>query len=137
MYRKIAVPVDLEHIGRADKALGVVADLAKHWGSPVEFIGVTGTEPGPVAHNPEEFAQKLDAFAADFANSHGANASATAVTVHDITVDLDKNLIKAIGEAEADLVVMASHKPGLLDHVFAGNAGTLAAELGTSVFVVR
>jgi len=41
MYQKIMVPVDLAHVERLGKALGTATDLAKHYGIPVCYVGVT------------------------------------------------------------------------------------------------
>ena len=62
MYRNIAVPVDLEHVNRLEKALATAADLAKHYNAEVCYIGVTTTEPSPLGHTPDEYAQSLAEF---------------------------------------------------------------------------
>ena len=56
MYKRIMVPVDLTHAGDLTKALRTAADLAGHYGCPVTYVAVTAATPGPVAHNPAEFA---------------------------------------------------------------------------------
>lgn len=137
MYKTIMVPVDLAHVDRLRKALSAAADLARHYGIPVIYVGVTAATPGSVAHNPVEFATRLDEFARFEAAAHGHTASAKACTSHDPAVDLDQALIQAIRETGADLVVMASHLPGLPDHFFTSNAGRLAARADVSVMVVR
>lgn len=137
MYKNILVPVDLDHVERLDKALSTAADLAKRYGSPVCYVGVTAATPGPVAHNPQEYTGKLAAFAKEQAARHGIEASAKTVVSHDPAVDLDQTLMHAVDEVGADLVVMASHLPGLPEHVFATNAGYLANHARVSVFVIR
>ena len=59
------------------------------------------------------------------------------VVSHDPAVDLDDSLMQAIADTGADLVVMASHVPGLPEHIFASNAGYLANHASVSVFVIR
>ncbi len=137
MYGKIMVPVDLAHVERLGKALDTAADLAKHYAIPVCFVGVTPETPSEVAHTPQQFAQKLDAFAADQASRRGIETEAMAFASHDPTVDLDKTLLQAIRETGCDLVVMASHVPGFVDHIFSSNAGTVASHADVSVFVIR
>ncbi len=63
MYKQILVPVDLTHVDQLGKALKTAADLSRHYDAPVCYVGVTSEAPSPVAHNPKEFAQKLEAFA--------------------------------------------------------------------------
>ena len=137
MYSKIMVPVDLGHVERLEKALKTAADLAKHYGAPVCYVGVTSAAPGSVAHNPAEFQQRLDELAAAQAKAHGAEVSTLEVVSHDPAVDLDSKLLDAVNETGADLVVMASHVPGVLEHIFGSNAGYVAGHAKVSVFVVR
>ncbi|MDX5359774.1 MAG: universal stress protein [Alphaproteobacteria bacterium] len=137
MYRRIMVPVDLTHVERLDKALNTAADLAKHYGIPMCLVGVTAAAASPVAHTPAEYASKLAAFGTDQSKQRGIEIETKAYTSHDPAIDLDKTLMGAIEELDADLVVMASHIPGVPDHIFASNAGYLAAHAGCSVFVIR
>jgi nucleotide-binding universal stress UspA family protein len=137
MYKKIMVPVDLAHTGSLAKALSTAADLAKHYAIPVVYVGVTAAAPGAVAHNPAEFAQKLAAFAKAEAERHGHDASAEAITSHDPATDLDDTLMKAVHTTGSDLVVMASHVPGLRDYIWPSNGGKIASHSDASVFVVR
>jgi len=137
VYSRIMVPVDLGHIDRLEKALRTAADLAKHYGIPVCYVGVTTETPSPIAHTPAEFATKLEAFGQDQAAKHGHSASTKACASHDLSIDLDDTLLKAVHETGSDLVVMASHIPGLVDHVWPSNGGKIAAHSDASVFVVR
>lgn len=137
MYKKMMVPVDLEHVERLEKALTTAADLAKHYKLPVCYVGATVTQPSAVAHTPEEYGKKLEAFAKEQAEKHGLDASAKTYICHDPARDLDGTLKSAIDDVGADLVVMASHVPGLPEHIFASNAGWLAAHTSVSVFVIR
>ena len=138
MYRRIMVPVDLAHIAGLDKALKTAAGLSKQYAVPVSYVGVAAAAPGAVAHNPAEFAAKLDAFAKDQAAAHGlSDASAAPYTSHDPSVDLDQTLLKAAEDTDADLIVMGSHIPGFPEHIFTSNAGYVASHAKVSVFVVR
>ena len=56
---------------------------------------------------------------------------------HDISIDIDDVLQKAVQELNTDLVVMASHVPGLKEYVLASRAGYLASHAEISVMVVR
>lgn len=137
MYKQILVPVDLTHAEHLEKALQTAADLAKHYGSPVCYVGVTPETPSPVAHNPSEYAQKLEAFANEQAQKHGHQASAKAYASHDPAVDIDDTLMKAIREVGADLVVMQSHVPNVTDYIWPSHGGSVASHSDASVFVVR
>lgn len=138
MYTKIMVPVDLRHIERLEKALTSAADLAKLYDVPVCYVGVSSSAPSEVAHNADEYAEVLEAFAQDQSTKYGLkSATSKACISHDPTVDLDSTLMKAAEETHSDLIVMASHVPGLVEHVFASNAGYVASYAKVSVFVIR
>lgn len=137
MYRRLVMPVDLGHVERLPKALQVAADLARHYGATVIFVSVTAEVPTPIAHNPAEFGRKLEAFARSQAEAHGITAEARAYASHDPTIDTDKTLLNAIKELQGDLVVMASHVPGVTDYLWAGHGATISAHSDVSVFLVR
>ncbi len=137
MYKAIAVPVDLEHTEKLTKALATAADLSKVYSIPVHYVAVTAATPGRVAHNPQEFAQKLQAFAEEQGAKFGVRVNSKAVTSHDPAVDVDKAIQRAVKEIGADLVVMASHIPGVVEHLISSNAGYFASHSDASVFVVR
>ncbi|MEX5728537.1 nucleotide-binding universal stress UspA family protein [Rhodovulum iodosum] len=137
MFTQILAPVDLAHIDRLGRALDVAADLARHYGIPVCYAAVTTPQPGTVAHSPEEFDAKLQAFAADQAERHGHKATAKTVISHDPSVDLDHALREARQEVGADLVVMASHLPNVGDYVWPSHGGKLALHAHASIFLVR
>ncbi|MDA7429862.1 universal stress protein [Primorskyibacter aestuariivivens] len=137
MFTNIIVPVDLAHEETLSKALQVSADLAKHYGAKVTYLGVTSNTPSSVAHNPDEFAEKLARFAAAQGEVHGVEAGSHAAIAHDPTVDVDDVLLRAVGELAPDLVVMASHVPGIVDYVWPSNGGKIAGHAKASVMVVR
>ena len=137
MYNKIMVPVDLAHIEKLEKAITTATDLAKHYRIPIRFVGVTAETPTEVAHTPKEYEAKLEAFGAEQSTAHQLDIDTAAYPSHDPTVDLDTTLMAAADEFGADLIVMASHVPGLPEHIFASNAGAVASHAGVSVFVVR
>ena len=137
MYQKIMVPVDLAHIERLDKAITTATDLAKHYGIPICFVGATAETPGPVAHSPKEFAEKLAAFGADQSKKHHIDIETAAYPSHDPAIDLDKTLIAAARENGADLIVMASHRPELKDYLLGPNSARVVRHAECSVLVVR
>lgn len=137
MFKKIMVPVDLAHAERLTRALQVAADLARHYDVPACYVAVTASTPGPLAHNPQEFADKLAAFAAGQSAKHGHETESLSMISHDPAVDLDDTLLKARRQLDADLVVIASHVPGVSDYLFPSHGGKLASHSKVSVMVVR
>jgi nucleotide-binding universal stress UspA family protein len=137
MYRRIMVPVDLEHAEALDKALATAAALARHYGATATYVAVTAAAPGAIAHDPQEFAEHLESFAREQGRRHGIETTQLTRVSHDPTTDLDTTLLDAADDLDADLIVMASHVPGVVEHIFASNAGYVASHAKMSVFVVR
>lgn len=137
MFKKIMVPVDLAHIKLIEPSLQASADLARHYNAEVCYVGVTATTPGSVARTPEEYAQKLEAFAQERAKVHGQPVSTRTITSPDPIADLDDVLIEAIDEVGADLVIMPTHPPRHLDAVIPSHGGKVATHTRASIFLVR
>ncbi len=137
MFKRIMVPVDLAHLDGQDRALGSAADIAKLYGAPIVYVGVTSSAPSKLAHNPEEYGQKLDAFASKEGEKHGVQTSGHTAIAHDPTTEIDDALLSAVDDTGADLVVMASHVPNVVDHIWPSNGGKLTEHAKCSVMVVR
>lgn len=139
MYKKIMVPVDLEHIEKIEKALDGAAELAKSYDLPVCYVAVMGRVPNRVAPSPEKFEAELNMFAREQGDKHGITTECKAVPSVDVPVELDDKLLEAIDDVGADLVVMASHIPGVADklHLISSNAAYMVKHSEVSIFVVR
>jgi nucleotide-binding universal stress UspA family protein len=59
------------------------------------------------------------------------------VASHDPAVDLNETLIEQAEKRGDDLIVMASHIPGVAEHIFSSHAGYVAQHAPVSVMVVR
>jgi nucleotide-binding universal stress UspA family protein len=137
MFNKIMVPVDLAHLGALEKALTVAADLSRHYGAALCYVGVTTSQPSAVARTPKEYELKLRAFAHEHAPDSGHEPTARVYNSHDPAVDLDEILVKAIDDVGADLVVMATHLPTHLDAIMPSIGDKIAKHTEASVFLVR
>lgn len=137
MFKKILVPVDLGHLETLSRALGVAGDLAKSNGAEIVYASVYGNQSIPGLPQPNEHADALEAFAAREGAAQGISASALPIFSHDPDAELGSALVSAAGEIDADAIVMASHIPGWVEHIFHSNAGYVACHSSASVFVVR
>ena len=91
-----------------------------------------------MAHDPDEFKARLDAFAAEQAEKHRVKSTSAALISHDPTIDLDATLTKATTtDLGCDLVVMRSHQPGFIEYIVSSNAGFVASHASVSVLVAR
>jgi nucleotide-binding universal stress UspA family protein len=137
MFNHIMAPVDLAHKERLERALKVTADVAKDYGAKVTYVSASNATPGSIARTPEEFRERLAAFAREQGEKAGIETGSHPLILHDEAVDLDNALLHAVDELDADLVIMASHKPGFVDHFWSSNGGTVASRASASVFIVR
>ncbi|MGM0521254.1 MAG: universal stress protein [Pseudomonadota bacterium] len=137
MFKHIMVPIDLAHIDVLEPSLDVVADMAKHYDAKITYVGVTSNTPNSVARTPNEYEQKLDAFAQKRHSVHGQPVTAKAYGSTDPVANLDDILVKAIDELGADLIIMATHLPKKLDAVMPAHGGKVASHTDASVFLVR
>jgi nucleotide-binding universal stress UspA family protein len=137
MFKQIMVPVDLEHVDQLEKSLRIAADISKLYGAPVCYVGVANEQPSPVSHDPAEYDQKLGQFAEQQFSLYGHKGTSRTFVGHDLVTDLDDVLLAAAKEINADLVVMASHVPTLVNYVWPSNGGKIAAHSNAAVFVVR
>ena len=139
MYHEIMVPVDLSHLDKLVKALNTAIDMAKRHGTRLHYVTVTNSTPGQAAHNPKELAAKMEEFAEEQGKAHGIKTDSMVLESVDTAVELDDKLIGAIKDIHADLVVMASHPPGLGDklHLLRSNGAEIVKHTDVSVFIVR
>ncbi|MFN2382278.1 MAG: universal stress protein [Guyparkeria sp.] len=137
MYQSIMVPVDLAHLDALEKPLTVAADMARHYEASLCYVSVTTSQPSPVARTPEEYEQKLNAFAKEHAPDNGQAPTTRVYNSHDPVSDLDDILLKAIRDIGADLVVMGTHLPHHIDAIMPANGSKVASHSDVSVFLVR
>ncbi|MEC4768220.1 universal stress protein [Halomonas sp. CUBES01] len=137
MFNNIMVPVDLAHLETLEPALDVVADMGKRYDARITYVGITANTPTSVARTPQEYEQKLDAFAQERHQVHGQPVSIKVYSSTDPVANVDDLLVKAIKEIGTDLVMMATHLPRHLDIVMPSHGGKVATHTDASVFLIR
>lgn len=137
MVQSIMVPVELAHTQALEAAVMTAGNLAKADNASLTLVGVTGSAPNDAAKNPDEFQDKLSAYADDVSSRIGLPVVARALVDNDVSADLGNVLISTAEEMGVDLIVMASHVPGFIEHIFSSNAGYVASHAKCSVYVVR
>ena len=137
MTKSIMVPVDLAHKDALQKAIETAGKLAKADNADLTLIGLTESAPSEVAHNPKEFDEKLQEFASQVSANVGHPVTAKSIVDVDVPADIGSVLISTAEEMGADLIVMGSHAPGLLEYFLSSNAGYVASHAQCSVYVVR
>ncbi len=139
MYKKIMVPVDLEHVEAAEKSFDVAADQAAKHKATLYYVAITTKVPNMAAPSPEKFNEALEQFAKKQSEKYGLPIEAKGISSVDVSRELHKQLLKVAEEIDADLIVMASHVPTVADklHLVSSHAGHIAGHAKCSVYVVR
>lgn len=141
MYSSILLPIDLEHESSWTKALPVAKTLAAAYGAGIHVLTVVADIRGSMSAEffPTDFEDKLvdrakarlDVFIAENL------ADQTSVGGH-VEAGAPYRAITATAEKlGCDLIVMASHKPELLDLLIGPNADYVVRHTKCSVLVVR
>ena len=137
MFNKIMIPVDLSHWDKLSRSLEVAQQMAQANNATLLLVGVEGNLPSQAAHNPQEFREKLAGKARETADRTGLTVDSLPVHSNDPAVELSSALVNAADAEAADLIVMASHVPGLMDHVFSAHGAYVARYAKASVLLVR
>lgn len=138
MHSRILVPVDLEHADKLTKALDLAAQTAKESGATVIYVDVVDAVPttSPIAEG-ERVADRLRKFASDQAAAHGIEVIDQVALRSDLRLNVGADIIQTARKSDCDLIIMASHVPGIKDHFLSSNAGYVASHAPMSVYVVR
>lgn len=138
MYSRILVPIDLANADQLKKALSVAAQMAKENDATVVYVGVVDAVPTTSTQTEgEKMKVLLDSFTAEQAQTHGIKTADHVMLRGDLHLHVGKEIIQAAKNADCDLIVMASHIPGIKDHIFSSNAGYVATHAPICVYVIR
>jgi universal stress protein F len=136
MYKTILVPVDMSHI-EAGKSMVDVARKQGDKDTRIILLHVIEDIPNWVAaeipagileHSRQSTHEELKAIA----NAASVKAEVEIRSGHPYKTILDKAT-----EVEADLIIIASHKPGLQDYFLGSTAAKVVRHARCSVLVVR
>lgn len=131
------VPLDLVHRDTISKAVDLACNMAREHNAEIHFVSVTGELPNEVASSSGEYGQVLEEFSEHKAKQYGVTTHALNLHSADPTAEVNSRLLDAVDSTGADLVIMASHVPGIMDHIFGTHGGHMASHAKVSVFVVR
>lgn len=137
--KTILVPIDIAQIEAADAALELARDAAATHGARLVLLNVIEQVPGYVASQlPKTFHDNALAEAtarlAELAARHGL-ADDAEIVVRD--GHPSTRILEYARTAGADLIVIASHDPGLSDYFLGSVAARVVRHAHCSVLVVR
>ena len=138
MYSRILVPVDLDNADTLTKALDLAGQTAKQSDAEIIYVDVVDAVPTMSARTEgERFADRLKGFASEQAKRYGITTTGEIALRSDLHLNVGSDIVKTANETDCDLIIMASHVPGLKDHIISSNAGYVASHASMSVYVVR
>ncbi|MDH3319599.1 MAG: universal stress protein [Betaproteobacteria bacterium] len=140
MFNDILLAVDLGEPGSWKRALPAALELCKASSAVLHVISVLpAIDPRVSPYLPADASRKMIEEAAgdlrDFVKQHVP----AGIKVQDIVAQgaIYKEILAAAEKIGADLVVMASHKPGARDYLLGANAAHVVRHCPRSVMVVR
>jgi nucleotide-binding universal stress UspA family protein len=139
MYKEILLAIDLEDENSWRKALPVAVEYAKTFGSRIHVISVV-PEFGMVReYFPEDYEEKLKESVKTQLHQFTSEHIPNEIQVQHIIAHgaIYQEIITAADKVNADLIIMASHRPGLGDFLLGPNASRVVRHSSKSVLVVR
>ncbi len=134
MYKTILVPVDLSHPELGRKMVEIAREIGKNE-SRIVLLHVMESIPGYVASQlPEELLQNARASAAATLREMAAGAGVESeVRVGHAHV----TILEYADEIDAELIIIASHRPGLQDYFLGSTAARVVRHAKCAVLVDR
>lgn len=139
MIGKILVPLPVDSAKTRSDAVALASELAQAHGAGITLLHVNEIMPGYVsAHLPADHAKHaLDAAMADLvatAKKQGIDKNCEIVVR---SGNPAAEILDCANEQGIDLIVMASHNPGLADYLLGSVAARVVRHAHCSVLVVR
>ena len=136
MYKTILVPIDMGHVVEGKSIIDIAADHADE-NSKIILLNVVEEIPNWAAINlpPDIIDKSLDE-ARDGLKAI-ATASGIKMDVEIRTGHSYNTILDVAEEKNADLIVVASHRPGLQDYFLGSTAAKVVRHAKCSVLVVR
>ncbi len=136
MYKTILVPIDMAHMADGNSIIDVAIEHAAE-STEIVLLNVVEDIPGWAAN-------QLSADIIDNSLEHVsnelkaiANASARPIEVAVRTGHSYNTILKVAKELKADLIIIASHHPGMQDYFIGSTASKVVRHASCSVLVVR
>jgi len=141
MYQTILLPIDLNEGSSWEKALPIALELCRAHGAKLHVMTVVPDFGMAIVGSffPEGYEDRALA---------GADTALHEFVAAHIPKDLDvahdvghgtvyEEILGAAGRIDADLIVMAAHRPGQADYLLGPNAARVVRHANCSVLVVR
>jgi nucleotide-binding universal stress UspA family protein len=140
MFKSILLAVDLNEPGSWARALPAALETARVTGGKLQVVTVApdvNTEVAPFF--PVDANEQLLKKATEELGAWVKKNVPAGTTVHAIVRqgNIYREILNAADEIDADLIVMAAHKPGIRDYLLGANAAHVVRHFPRSVLIVR
>jgi len=136
MYKKILIPVDISHKERA-QAMIQAADRLADDGAQITLYNVVEDVPSYITVQTPETVLET-------ARTNASRELAAIATQADIKAHVEvgrgrahSTILDYAGRIDADLIVVASHKPGLQDFLLGSTAARVVRHATCTVLIIR
>ena len=141
MYKNILMTVDLNHESSWQKALPTAVEYCQAFGSTLHVMTVVPDIGMAIvaSYFPEGYEDKMLKEAAAKLHEFTASRVPEGVEVHHLVGHgpVYSEILRVADTIDADLIVMASHRPELKDYLLGPNAARVVRHADRSVLVVR
>ncbi len=141
MFRDILLPIDFNHDSSWTKALPTALELVRSYGARLHVITVVPAYGLALVGDffPADFEHRAIESAREVLHRFTAEHVPEGVPVQHIVAHgtVYREILDAANGIGADLIVMASHRPGLGDYLLGPNAARVVRHAACSVLVVR
>jgi nucleotide-binding universal stress UspA family protein len=143
MVQKIVVPLDLDEESSCRKTLPTAVDYARHSGAQLHVLTVVPDEHFKMTIVAqlisEDYEQRIVDDARErlstFLKQHGPADVPVEQSVR--RGSIYKEILRYARDTEADLVIMAAHRPEMSDFLLGSNAAQIVRHADCSVWIVR
>lgn len=136
MFKTILLPVDLAHQDEGKKILGVALSLMSENTEIILLYVIEDIPNWSAIDLPSNFKEK------SMQSAHKALQSIAATTNKEVKIEVRtghaySTILKVAEAVNADLIILASHKPGLKEYFIGSNTSKVVRHANCSVLVLR
>ncbi len=136
MHKSILVPIDIAHLAEGKATVDIALSNATE-GSKIVLLNV-------IEDIPKWAAAQLVSGTLEKSKQHARDELEAIAKAHDAKIDVEirmghtyQIILDVAAEIEADLIVIASHRPGFKDYYLGSTAAKVVRHAKCSVHVVR
>ncbi len=141
MFKRILVPIDVEHESSWRRTLPAAERMAEAFGAELHAVVVVQAFESAMVSGyfPPDFEKKALAAADEHirqvVDKHCKDGSR--VTTHVAHGSIYAEIIRVADKLGCDVIVMSAHRPELRDYLLGSNATQVVRHANASVFVIR